>query len=38
MAALIDEMERNDPGLRRPGRRAFDYNVLRGHVGLEEKV
>lgn len=38
VAALIDEMEHNDPGLRRAGRRAFDYNVLRGHVGLEEKV
>lgn len=38
VAALIDEMEQNDPGLRRVGQRAFDYNVLRGHVGLEEKV
>jgi hypothetical protein len=33
---LIAEMERNDPGLRRTGRRAFDYNKLRAHVGLEE--
>jgi hypothetical protein len=33
---LIDEMERNDPGLHRTGRRAFDYNKLRAHVGLEE--
>jgi hypothetical protein len=33
---LIDEMERNDLGLRRAGHRAYDYNVLRGHVGLEE--
>lgn len=33
---LIDEMERNDLGLRRVGHRAYDYNVLRGHVGLEE--
>jgi hypothetical protein len=33
---LIDEMERNDPGLRRVGHRAYDYNVLRRHVGLEE--
>lgn len=38
VAALIDEMEHNDPGLQRTGQRAFDYNVLRGHVGLEEKV
>jgi hypothetical protein len=33
---LIDEMERNDLGLLRVGRRAYDYNVLRGHVGVEE--
>ncbi|HSA61479.1 MAG TPA: hypothetical protein VLE03_04510 [Nitrospiraceae bacterium] len=38
VAGLIDEMERNDLGFRRGGQRAFDYNVLRGHVGLEEKV
>ena len=25
-----------DPGLRRTGTSAFDYNVLRAHVGLEE--
>ena len=31
---LINEMERSDLGLLRDGRRAFDYNVLRGHVGL----
>ena len=36
VVGLIDEMERNDLGLRRVGRRAYDYNVLRGHVGLEE--
>lgn len=35
--ALIDEMEQNDPGLRRTGKKAFDYNTLRAHVGLEEK-
>jgi len=35
--ALIDEMEWNDPGLRRTGKRAFDYNTLRAHVGVEEK-
>lgn len=33
---LIDEMERYDPGWVRIGRPAFDYNVLRGHVGLDE--
>ena len=36
VASLITEMEATDPGLRRGGRRAYDYNVLRGHVGLEE--
>lgn len=36
VAALIDDMERNDPGIRRVGRTAFDYNRLRAHVGLEE--
>lgn len=36
--ALIDEMERNDPGLRRTGKKAFDHNTLRAHVGLEEKT
>jgi hypothetical protein len=36
VVGLIDDMERNDLGLRRVGRRAYDYNVLRGHVGLEE--
>ena len=36
--SLIDEMERQDPGLRRTGKRAFDYNTLRAHVGLEEKA
>jgi hypothetical protein len=36
VARLIAEMEATDPGLRRCGRRAYDYNVLRGHVGLEE--
>jgi hypothetical protein len=32
---LIAEMEATDLGLRRGGRRAYDYNVLRGHVGLD---
>ncbi len=34
VTALIDEMEGSDLGLLRDGRPAFDYNVLRGHVGL----
>ncbi|MEW6245102.1 MAG: hypothetical protein AB1555_00140 [Nitrospirota bacterium] len=38
VAALIDEMERNDIGRRRTGRPAFDYNRLRAHVGIEEVV
>jgi len=36
VSKLIDEMERNDPGVRRTGKRAFDYNKLRAHVGLDE--
>lgn len=36
VAALIEEMERNDLGLTRTGRRAFEYDRLRAHVGLEE--
>lgn len=32
---LIAEMERNDLGLARTGKQAFDYNRLRAHVGLE---
>jgi hypothetical protein len=34
VAALIDEMERNDLGRLRTGIPAFDYNKLRAHVGL----
>ena len=33
---LIDEMERHDPGVGRMGRPAYRYNILRGHVGLDE--
>jgi hypothetical protein len=33
---LIAEMEATDPGLRRGGKKAYDYNILRGHVGLDE--
>ena len=36
VSALIDEMERNDPGLRRTGKMAYNYNTLRAHVGLDE--
>ena len=36
VARLIAEMEGCDPGVRRGGKRAYDYNVLRGHVGIEE--
>jgi hypothetical protein len=35
VARLITEMEASDLGVRRGGKRAYDYNVLRGHVGLE---
>ena len=36
VAALIADMERYDPGIRRVGQAAFDYNKLRAHVGLDE--
>lgn len=36
VAGLIADMERHDPGIRRVGRAAFDYNKLRAHVGLDE--
>ncbi|HKY71325.1 MAG TPA: hypothetical protein VJL88_05350 [Nitrospira sp.] len=35
VARLILEMEATDLGLRRSGQRAYDYNILRGHVGLD---
>ena len=35
VAALIADMERHDPGLRRVGQATFDYNKLRAHVGLD---
>ncbi len=34
VAGLIDDMERCDVGLLRAGVVAFDYNILRAHVGL----
>jgi hypothetical protein len=33
---LITEMEASDLGVRRGGQRAYDYNSLRAHVGIEE--
>jgi hypothetical protein len=36
VAALIADMERHDPGIRRVGRASFDHNKLRAHVGLDE--
>ncbi|MEQ1561904.1 MAG: hypothetical protein ABL935_00755 [Nitrospiraceae bacterium] len=35
VAALIADMERQDPGIRRTGQASFDYNKLRAHVGLD---
>ena len=36
VAGLIADIERHDPGIRRVGKAAFDYNKLRAHVGLDE--
>ena len=36
VAALIADMERHDPGMRRVGLASFGYNTLRAHVGLDE--
>jgi hypothetical protein len=36
VAALIADMERHDPGVRRAGQASFGYNKLRAHVGLDE--
>jgi len=36
VGALIDEMAAHDPGRRRTGLPAFEYNRLRAHVGLDE--
>jgi hypothetical protein len=35
VAALIADMERHDPGIRRVGQASFDYHKLRAHVGLD---
>ena len=37
VSALIDDMERHDPGFRRTGKSAYRYNILRAHVGLDER-
>ena len=34
VAKLIDQMEQQDLGLQRTGQRAYDYSILRAHVGL----
>jgi len=34
VAALIDQMEQQDLGFRRTGHRAYDYGILRSHIGL----
>ena len=34
VAALIDQMEQHDLAFHRTGKRGYDYNILRGHVGL----
>ncbi len=38
VAALIADIERQDPGIRRVGQASFDYNRLRARVGLDEVV
>lgn len=38
VVALIEEMEQHDLGRRRCGEIAFNYNRLRGQVGVEEKL
>jgi len=35
VAALIADMERHDPGVRRAGQASFGYHKLRAHVGLD---
>ena len=34
VAELIDHMEQHDLGLQRTGNRAYDYSILRAHIGL----
>jgi hypothetical protein len=34
VAAIIDHMEQHDLGRRRTGKSAYNYNILRGHIGL----
>ncbi len=34
VATLIDQMEQHDLGLLRTGQPAYDYNILRAHIGF----
>ena len=34
VAELLDQMEQHDLAYQRTGTRGYDYNILRGHVGL----
>ncbi len=34
VAHLLDQMEQHDLGLRRTGQRAYNYTILRDHLGL----
>ena len=34
VAKLIDHMEQHDLGRQRTGQRAYDYSILRAHIGL----
>lgn len=34
VAKLIDHMEQHDLGLQRTGQRAYNYSILRAHIGL----
>jgi hypothetical protein len=34
VAHLLDQMEQHDLGLRRTGQRAYNYQILRDHLGL----
>lgn len=36
VAKLIDQMEHHDLGFQRTGQRAYNYSILRAHIGLEE--
>jgi len=36
VAALIADLERHDPGIRRVAHTVFDYDKLRVHIGIDE--